>query len=179
MTPSGLFLVIVSCLAFLDQALGAPTYSPADGYFVCPEPGMVCTVVGCTKGDDCSMINNGFEASPHESIDGWDVYVAKEANADLSIAFASDATEISCDSACQCQSIVAGVGCTEQGNGVNSVSVGVVSGGQEPIESGNSLPIGLGAGLAALVVSTIIGGVWYQRRKSEIGDDKDEESTIV
>ena len=179
MLSSRLFLLLVPCLALLDQALGATTYSPADGYFVCPEPGMICTVVGCTEGDDCSIINNGFDASPHESIDGWDVYVAKDLNADLSIAFANNATEISCDSTCQCQSIVAGVGCTEKKNGVNRVSTGVVSGGQEPIESGNSLPVGLGAGLAALVVSVIIGGVWYQRRKSEIGDAKDKESTIV
>ena len=157
------------------------TYSPADGFFVCPEPGMICNVVGCTQGDDCSIINNGFDASPHESIDGWGVYVAKHANADLSIAFANDATEISCDSACECQSIIAGIGCSEAGNGVNRVSGGVVNNeGQTPLDSGSSLPIGLGAGLAALVVSAIIGGVWYhQRRKSEIGDDKDEESTVV
>ena len=162
-------------------SMAAITYSPADGFFVCPESGMSCTVVGCIRENDCSIINNDFVVSPHESIEDGEIYVAQQAKADVSIAFATDSTEIVCDDACECQSIVAGVGCrVAEERGENRVSTGVVAeGGQDPIEAGGSLPIGLGAGLAAVLVSAIIGGVWYQRRKNEIVDTKDEDSTVV
>lgn len=80
---------------------------PADGYFVCPEAGLICEVEGCQDGG-CSIINNGFAES---FVDDQVVYTALDANAALSISASGKTSQVICQDSCACQPIVRDLGC--------------------------------------------------------------------
>ena len=81
-------------------------FQPASGFYVCPEKGMVCNIVGC--GHSCSILSNGFEVS---TVGDKTVYTSTQANSDISIT-GGDESGIDCDVSCECQPITQGVGCT-------------------------------------------------------------------
>jgi len=128
-----LLLWIGCSVALFRQTSGTidhNNYSPANGYFVCPKSGMICTVVGCATADDndnddvgggggCSIVTNGFEkqSSVVSTDSSVQTYTSTVPYANLSITTISNndtvtdtiATEIACDAACDCQLVVAGL----------------------------------------------------------------------
>ncbi|CAB9521400.1 expressed unknown protein [Seminavis robusta] len=117
--------VLLLCAVGAVSGQGQPVeaiYRPADGFYICPQPGNVCNVVGCDKGI-CSIINNGFDES---TVDGRVVYTSRSPNADLSIAGGDDTTAIRCESSCTCQEIFRGVGCNVPGS--EKLSEGILDG---------------------------------------------------
>lgn len=181
---------LVSVLLLVCLTIGYTTgasYSPANGFFVCPEAGMACMVAGCESGG-CSITHNGFEKG--NSANGRTVYTATIANSNLSILGADSTTEIACEASCECQLIKESIGCVIA-NQVVSVSEGVVNsqGGDSSLgsDSSNGLLIALAASLLVFLAFLLLGLVWYRNRKkvqlankesSEDTDGFDDEGNI-
>ena len=100
-----LLLTFAACL-WSSQA-SELIIQPASGYFVCPQPGLACRIVGCQDGT-CSIINNGYTES---IVDGATIYTATDADANLSVNSGGDGSQVICPESCQCQAIVENVGC--------------------------------------------------------------------
>jgi len=90
------------------------TFQPASGFYVCPEPGMICNVINSQPKEDgdnnsvISVISNGFSKT---RINNIDVFTSTRAKADLSIT-GGMRSMIDCHQACECQSITRNDGCS-------------------------------------------------------------------
>lgn len=155
------------------------TYSPAAGYYVCPEAGMSCMVSGCKVPFACRVIYNGFEKTSSDP-QGRVVYTATRENANLSILTDDNyATEIACEAACECQMLDAsGIGCVLDTPRVVAMvdeekeTVQGSEGDDSETNDKNTVLWAVGWSVGFLLLCVLVGAVWYQRqlRKDDSGE---------
>lgn len=87
-------------------------YKPAAGYYICPEEGLVCTIVNCWEEEGCDDFMFKFDRVPNViNRDDEEVFVSMGEHSSITLAY-GDAEMIICDSRCTCQSLIAdGDGC--------------------------------------------------------------------